>query len=435
MSGLSHSEPNEQNTVAADPLSSVSTSSITSNSTGSLVQDSELEANLDKALSGLDHNHEKPQGAGSSSNHISLDAVSNVRGLGNIAKEFTLLENVGKKGDVLDPGAGKNVVIGSGDSDVILAKNGGFNTITTGTGTDTIILGAETTNRVFDFDPSKDRFVIDTSSGLNLSNIVVAQGMNPGKAGIDQPLDSVNNALVIDKATNHVLASLTFVKSGTLSDQKFAELVPDAMNSLNNVKFDNVLQGNGKLTGSRKSDKITGGGGDDFLYVGDDGFRFKTAKGTGPGEFPFPNTSPGITKLDSELKNGVFRVNGTYQNFEGLPLFSDGVQEVAADAVIPNGADPKALIEGFLKVPNDSEGNPITGFHLHFSREGFADATVERYFSVTRTDDKSGTVSAEFELNAEEQAALLAGNFYGNMHSTKHPVGENRVEFNTVKFA
>jgi hypothetical protein len=212
----------------------------------------------------------------------------------------------------------------------------------------------------------------------------------------------------------------------------------DALDKLANTKkFSTTLQagdGGEQLTGTRGRDRLTGGNGDDFLYVGDDGFRFDTAKGTGPGEFPFPNNSPGLTEMNLELKGGVLKVEGSYKDFEGLPLFSDGATEVAPDAVIPNGADPKALIEGFLRVPNDAEGNPISGFHIHYSAEGFADATVERYFTVTPTDEKSGRVTGEFKLEPELQAALLGKTLYGNLHSTKHPVGENRVEFNTVQF-
>ncbi|WP_416673296.1 hypothetical protein [Egbenema bharatensis] len=141
-----------------------------------------------------------------------------------------------------------------------------------------------------------------------------------------------------------------------------------------------------------------------------------------------------MTEMNLELKDGILRVEGSYKDFEGLPLFSDGATEVDPKAVIPNGADPQALIEGFLRVPEDAEGNPLSGFHIHYSAEGFADATVERYFTVNPTDEKSGQVTGEFKLEPELQAALLGNVLYGNLHSTIHPVGENRVEFNTAKF-
>ncbi|MBD1846084.1 CHRD domain-containing protein [Cyanobacteria bacterium FACHB-63] len=194
-----------------------------------------------------------------------------------------------------------------------------------------------------------------------------------------------------------------------------------------------------------------GGGGDDFLYVGDDGFKIDTAKGSGATEFPFRvDTTSGTTELKSELKDGVLRVTGDYKDFDAFPLFSQGEKEIDPKAKILNGSDPKALIDNFLKVPKDVEGNAISGTHLHFSPSGdsrgsFADATVVRYFTNTPTDPKSGKISGEFELNPAEQAALLAGNFYTNIHSNVdgdgdgkagYPTGENRINFNrdVVKF-
>jgi hypothetical protein len=382
------------------------------------------------------HDHTKPLGAGNFELDISLDKVDSPRSLDvtKVGKETNLRDDLGTKGDYLNPGGGSNTVIASGDSDIIRGTGRGFNTITTGTGKDTIILGQETTNRIFDFDPANDRMAL---SGINPKNIVVAQGKNPGKGGIAQPLDSVNNTLIIDKRTGHILAALTFVKATDINESHFTRLTPEANASLRNLEKDGfkTQRGDGKLTGTLGHDRLIGGAGDDFLYVGNDGFKFESAKGSGPGEFPFKNDSPGTSELMMEMKDGIFKASGSYKDFQGLPLFSDGVNAVSPDAVIPNGADPKALIDNFLKVPKDVEGNAISGFHLHFSRLNFADATVERYFSVNRTDDKSGTVSAEFEFKPEEQAALLAGNFYTNLHSTIHPVGENRLELNTVKFA
>jgi hypothetical protein len=444
---------NQATGAIADPsLTTAATNSASSRSAGSLEpSDAALQRALDQSLApdehstpsapsaapsgNFEHDHEKPVGAGNFELHIALDQVASPKSLNpqKVVKETSFRDNLGTRGDILNPKGGDNVVIASGDSDVIRGTGRGFNTITTGTGKDTIILGKETTNRIFDFDPANDRFAL---SGINPKNVIVAQGKNPGKGGIDQPLDSVNNTLVIDKKDGHILASLTFVKATDINESHFVRMTPEANQSLRNLKEIGFTsqRGDGKLTGTRGHDRLIGGDGNDFLYVGDDGFKFGTATGSGPGEFPFTNTSPGTSELSLELKDGTFRATGTYQNFEGLPLFSDGVNAVAPDAVIPNGADPKALIDNFLKVPQDVEGNAISGFHLHFSRANFADATVERYFNVTRTDDKSGTVSGEFELNPEEQAALLAGNFYANLHSTKHPVGENRLEFNTTQF-
>jgi hypothetical protein len=181
---------------------------------------------------------------------------------------------------------------------------------------------------------------------------------------------------------------------------------------------------------------MIGGDGNDFLYVGDDGFRFNTARGGGGTEFPFPTDSPGTSELNFTMSRGVLKVNGSYSDFDGFPLFSQGERELDPNAKILSGANPQALMEGFLRVPKDVEGNLISGTHLHFSpaednRGNFADATVVRYFDNTPTDAKSGTIKGEFELKPEEQAALLAGNLYMNIHSNIDGDGDGRAGFAT----
>ena len=423
-------------------------------SKGTSAQATELEKALNQSLpteerqsvTAAPDDHDHNPVVGKFQLHVSLDQVAGARGLNadSIQREKSFRDDLGSRGDYLNPKEGNNVVIGSGDSDVIRGTGKGLNTITTGTGKDTIILGKETTNRVLDFDPANDRFVL---SGLNPKNIIIGQGKNPGKGGLDQPLDSVNNALIIDKKTEHILASLPFVKASDLSEKNFARNSVEANNSLRGLEKDGfkTQRGDGKLTGTTGHDRLIGGSGDDFLYVGDDGFKINTAKGSGATEFPFRvDTTRGTTELNSELKNGVLRINGTYKDFDAFPLFSQGEKEIDPKAKILNGSDPKTLVENFLKVPKDGEGNPLSGTHLHFSPSGdargnFADATVVRYYTNTPTDAKSGKISGEFKLSPTEQAAFLAGDFYTNIHSNidgdkdgvaGYPTGENRVNFN-----
>jgi Ca2+-binding RTX toxin-like protein len=401
------------------------------------------------STTGNEHDH---TGAGASSaDHVALDQVDVVRGLDRtkLRNEITFSDDLGFRGDFLSPGAGKNTVIGTGDKDIIDGRGGGFNTITTGGGKDSILIDSNSTNRILDFDVNQDRILF--SKDINLDNIVIAQGKNPGKGGINQPLDSVNNTLIIDKSDGHILASLAFTKATALQGfettaRKAFSVVDDSIfSTLDPIKFKTVQAGNGQLTGTRGHDKLVGGTGDDFLYVGDDGFKFKTASASsGADEFPFKNDSPGSSQINLQLKNGVLTAKGSYQNFDGLPLFSQGETTIDPKATILNGSDPVSLINNFLKVPNDVEGNPISGTHLHFSPSGddrgnFADATVVRYFTNTVVDAKSGTITGEFHLKPEEQAALLAGDLYMNIHTNRDgdgdgkagfPTGENRINFN-----
>jgi len=440
----------------ADPLSLTGSATSGSQSKGSASDP--LEADLNNALAPDEKNptpaassttaapndHDHAPTVGPFVLHADLNNLDGSRGLdaSKLVKETSFRDNLGAKGDILNPRGGNNVVIGSGDSDIIRGTGKGFNTITTGTGNDTIVLGQETTNRIFDFDPTKDRFAL---SGIKAKDIIIAQGKNPGKGGLAQPLDSVNNALVIDKTDGHILAALTFTKAATLNENNFVKLTAEANQSLQDIEGFKTQRGDGKLTGTQGHDRLIGGAGDDFLYVGDDGFKFNTAKATsGADEFPFKNDSPGSSEINLELKNGVLRASGSYKNFDAFPLFSQGEKTIDPKATILNGSDPVSLINGFLKVPNDVEGNPISGTHMHFSPSGddrgnFADATVVRYFTNTVTDAKSGTLTGEFELKPEEQAALLAGDLYMNIHSNidgdgdgkaGFPTGENRLNFN-----
>jgi hypothetical protein len=436
---------------AGDSSTSSGLSGTNSSSKSESVQDAELEKALNQALPADEHDHAPPVNTNPAF-HISLDKLDSPRSLDpkKISRETSLRDDLGTRGDYLNPRGGTNTVIGSGDSDVIRGAGGGFNTITTGTGRDTIILGKETTNRIFDFDPANDRFAL---AGINPKHIIIAQGKNPGKGGLAQPLDSVSNTLIIDKRTEHILAALTFTKASDISERHFVRMTPEANASLKGLKDEGfkTQRGNGKLTGTSGHDRLIGGAGDDFLYVGDDGFSFATAKGVGGTEFPFPTDSPGSTELNTELKNGVLKINGSYKDFDGFPLFSQGETTIDPNARILNGSDPKALVDGFLRVPKDVEGNPISGTHLHFSPAGdsrgnAADATVLRYFTNTPTDEKSGTISGEFNLTPQEQAALLAGNMYVNIHTNLDgdgdgragfPTGENRINLNknVVQFA
>lgn len=457
-----HNHTNHNTTGAADPsLGTTTSATSTTASKGAVTEEANLEQALNQALASDeretvqsvpdDHNH-APVTAANFELHISLDKVASAKTLDatKVGRETSFRDNLGSKGDYLNPRGGTNVVIGSGDSDVIRGTGRGFNTITTGGGRDSIILGKETTNRVFDFDPANDRFVL---SGINPKNIVIAQGQNPGKGGLSQPLDSVNNALVIDKKTGHILAALPFVKASDLNESHFVRNSAEANQSLNNLKDIGFKskRGDGNLAGTQGRDRLIGGSGNDFLYVGDDSIRFNTAKGGGGTEFPFATDSPGTSELNAQLKNGVLTVNGSYKDFDGFPLFSQGEKAIDPNAKILNGANPQALVDGFLRVPKDVEGNLISGTHLHFSPAGdsrgnFADATVIRYFENTPTDAKSGTIRGEFELKPEEQAALLAGTMYVNIHSNidgdkdgraGFPTGENRLNFNrdVVKIA
>ena len=468
MDGFTNQTHQDQLNAGAivDPsISTTNNANLATSSTGSSVLTSDLQTALTQTLAPDEKaaapatppvdDHDHAPKVGPFLLHADLNNVADSKTLNAklIGKQGSFKDTFGDKGDFLNPGGGNNTVIAGGGNDVIRGTGQGFNTITTGTGNDTIILGKETTNRILDFDAAHDHFDLQ---GINARDIVIAQGKNPGKGGLEQPLDSVNNALIIDKTDGHILASMPFVKASTLNESHFSRLTGEANRSLRNEELKDLgfknQRGDGQLNGTQGHDRLIGGKGDDFLYVGNDGFKFNTAKAeSGGNEFPFKNDSPGSSQIQLDLKDGVLTATGSYKDFNAFPLFSQGEKAIDPNAKILNGSDPVSLINNFLKVPNDKEGNPLSGTHLHFSPSGddrgnFADATVVRYFTNTVADAHSGTLSANFHLAPDEQAALLAGDLYLNIHTninttgdgkTGFPTGENRINFNkdVVQFA
>ncbi|MBE9181972.1 CHRD domain-containing protein [Oculatella sp. LEGE 06141] len=429
---------------AADASSSLSadSGSSTSGSTGSSVQEADFNAALDDAFeapkapasSGSidDHDH-APDTTGNSNPHVSQELLSSARGLDSSKTQIVkdLNTRIGRTGDFLDGGTGNDVVIGSRSKDLIMGTGGGFNVMTLGGGGDTVVLGKETTNKIFDFEKD-DKFVL--ADGLTFDDIAIVKGNNPGKGGLDQPLDSENNVLIVDKTTNHILAALTFADESAITESTFKLLGEGAVEKIDQNRFSNInIQdgGDGQLNGTKGSDRLAGGSGDDFLYVGNDGFKLNAM--TSGEEFPFATDSPGEFTVNFELKDGNLKASGKYENADGAPLFSQGETTIDPTATF-NGGNAEALVEGFLRVPEDVEGNKITGLHMHFSTAGddrgnFADATVIRYFDVDPVDAKSGTISGDFNLSPEEQAAFLAGNLYMNLHTNVDLDGDGKGGF------
>jgi hypothetical protein len=225
----------------------------------------------------------------------------------------------------------------------------------------------------------------------------------------------------------------------TSASEDHNHATPSSAPDLQQTDYEEFRQQNG----TNQGDRITGNDENDFLMAGSSLIQ-GTTSGNGPGEFPFANDSPATTTVNFELQDGQLEINGVANNLDGAPLFSQGETTIDPTAKILNGSDPQALINGFLEVPQDSEGNTLTGTHLHFSPAGdsrgnFADATVIRYIEDTPTGNQSANLSGEFDLNPEEQAAFAAGNLYLNLHTNVDvdqdgragfPTGENRVNFN-----
>lgn len=167
--------------------------------------------------------------------HVSADNLANVQTLDakDVKPENDLKGRLGDKGDFLDPGGGTNTVIGAGANDIVAGNTkGSFNTVTTGPGKDLVLLGDEATNRIFDFTPGVDQLGL---AGLKPQDILFGQGKNPETGGLNQPLDSTNNTVVINKDGDHILASLAFVDSGAISSKDFVTVNAKDLASVTNL--------------------------------------------------------------------------------------------------------------------------------------------------------------------------------------------------------
>lgn len=210
----------------------------TSGSQGTSIESDRIEASLNQAVSttATDSNSSSSSSNPSDDetfNHISPNQLEDTKTVNSSGTETadSLNERLGQNGDLLDPSGGTNTVIASQGNDIILGNGGGFNTITTGDGQDLIVLGRETTNRIFDFNPNRDQFGVADALRQDLT---IGQGQNPTKGGIDQPLDSENNAVIVDRSTDHILASLTFTDAGDISDRNFVQVEDKDVQALQN---------------------------------------------------------------------------------------------------------------------------------------------------------------------------------------------------------
>jgi hypothetical protein len=159
----------------------------------------------------------------------------------NVEVRENLAESLGDNGDLLDGGSGVNTVVGAGGSDVIFGNgDGAFNTIATGGGGDVVVLGANSTNRIFDFDPAVDQFGL--TGDIPTEQIGFGQGTNPQNGGLNQPLDSRNNAVVFNTSDNNILAALTFTGADELSDSNFVRVSPDELEALTSGSTTSLAQ-------------------------------------------------------------------------------------------------------------------------------------------------------------------------------------------------
>jgi hypothetical protein len=136
------------------------------------------------------------------------------------------------------------------------------------------------------------------------------------------------------------------------------------------------------------------------------------------------------------LEDGRLKIEGSFSNFDAVPLFeAEGANEQAAEDVsVFSNDDPQDLVNRF-RADAEAKGFEPTGVHLHFSPEEEADATIMWTLGVEQNDAKSGTISGDFALTPEEQAAASAarsdgkGLFYLNNHTNVNADGDDRGGF------
>ena len=156
--------------------------------------------------------------------HVSASKLDSVQGLDpkQVKSAGDLFKRLGDKGNVLDFGnkGGVNTGIGSAGDDLFRSNaQEAFNTVTGAGGKDLFVVGKESTTRVLDFDPKNDQ--IGLSNGLKPDDILFGQGTNPTNGGTNQPLDSKNDVVVIDRNGDHIIANIKFANVKDFSSKNF----------------------------------------------------------------------------------------------------------------------------------------------------------------------------------------------------------------------
>ncbi len=124
-----HNHQDHSHTTAiADPSSrSTAAPHSSTHQHGSSMQDDTLEQSLNQALDSADqvqstiNDHDHGPKVGPFELHIDLSKVEGARTLNpkNVKRDLSFRDNIGRRGDYLNPRGSNNVVIGSGDSDII----------------------------------------------------------------------------------------------------------------------------------------------------------------------------------------------------------------------------------------------------------------------------------------------------------------------------
>ncbi|WP_084542209.1 CHRD domain-containing protein [Calidithermus chliarophilus] len=90
-------------------------------------------------------------------------------------------------------------------------------------------------------------------------------------------------------------------------------------------------------------------------------------------------------------------------------------------------ADGTLVINGSFKDLSSQLATAVGGgVHLHIGAPGVNGEVVSALSVQAASDLLSGTFSGEVKLDAEQKAALEAGNLYINVHSVTHTSGEIR---------
>ncbi len=288
------------------------------------------------------------------------------------------------------------------------------------------VLDAGTENN--DEQPANTAFFgqADDDTGTDENGVIKAHPGFRGSQGNQVPppriLDDFNFSRADFTLDNYELARISVVEEKNGNNQN------NTLEGTTKTDFIDGRGGNDNINGAGGRDFLIGAGGNDTLNGG--GGRDQIEGGLGRDML---DGGAGRDMLDGGAGNDLLMA-GLKRN--ASPTFSrtfdlEESQEVPLVENTDATGRVTATLDGMeLSIEGTYENltsDPVAS-HVHFGGKGFAGPVVQDL--TLEGDSSAGTLSGTLTLTPEQLAAVLANNYYVNLHTENNPPGELRGQIN-----